>query len=188
MYHRFTGRTLRTLLSLAVAIAAWTAFTAPSAKAEPSDLTESAVPAQKPAKEAPKPDVKPEPNSNIDNDAERDADHSQEPADRKHPHMHKHSMHLITDAATIIGIDPEALKKELKAGKSIAEVAQAKGIKEADLTSKLFEAKVRKIDEAVKSGKWTSEKADRVKERLPDQLKYMIHHKGFHMKREGEKQ
>lgn len=121
-------------------------------------------------------------------DAEKEEQNQeQDQPGRKHAHMHKQSMHLITDAASIIGIEPDALKKELKAGKSIAEVAKAKGIEEAVLTDRLIAMKMKKIDEAVKSGKWTAEKADKMKERLPDHVRHMLSHKGFHKKQEAEK-
>ncbi|WP_127587629.1 hypothetical protein [Paenibacillus koleovorans] len=116
-----------------------------------------------------------------------DADSDIDPAKRKHARMHHHAMKLITDAAGIIGIAPDALKKELKAGKSIVEVAKAKGIEETDLTSKLLADRMKKIDEAVQSGKWTAEKAEKMKQHLPDHLKHMLNHKGFHKSRDSEK-
>ncbi|MDF2652990.1 MAG: hypothetical protein K0Q73_8795 [Paenibacillus sp.] len=112
----------------------------------------------------------------------------QEQAERKHSHMHKHNMFLITEAAGIIGVAPDKLKKELKDGKSIAEVAKSKGIAEAELTNQLVAIKARKIDEAVKSGKWTAEKAEKMKEKLPDHIRHMLNHKGFHKSRESVSQ
>jgi hypothetical protein len=108
--------------------------------------------------------------------------------DRKHTQMHKHSMYFITEAAGIIGVEPDKLKKELKAGKSIAEVAKSKGIDEADLMDQLIAIKLKKIDEAVKSGKWSSEKAEKMKEKLPDHVRHMLNHKGFHKSRESASQ
>ncbi|TMV46128.1 hypothetical protein FE783_27290 [Paenibacillus mesophilus] len=99
-------------------------------------------------------------------------------AEKGEKHRHK-GFFLIEDAATIIGIDKGELLKQLESGKSIAEVAGAKGIQEADLTNRLLAIRMQKIDEAVKSGKWTQEKADRIKERLPDHLKMMVNNKNW---------
>lgn len=86
---------------------------------------------------------------------------------------------LIEDSAAIIGIDKSELIKQLKGGKSIAEVAQAKGIREDVLIEKLLAARLQKMDEAVKSGKWPQEKADRFKQKLPDHLKMMVNKKDW---------
>jgi hypothetical protein len=105
-----------------------------------------------------------------------DTGHSAAAKDEKQRHR---GFFLIEDAATIIGIDKGELLKELESGKSIVEVASAKGIQEADLTSRLLAIRLQKIDEAVKSGKWTQEKADRIKEKLPDHLKMMVNNKNW---------
>lgn len=168
------GRALRCWLTLVLTIGlSLTVLANAASAANFADEPAVNAPSRQPAKDIP--------------DAGDEQEQEQDQVDRKHAHMHKHSMHLITDAASIIGIEPDALKKELKAGKSIAEVAKAKGIEEADLTNKLIEAKLKKIDEAVKSGKWTAEKADKMKERLPEHVRHMLNHKGFHNKRETEK-
>jgi hypothetical protein len=86
---------------------------------------------------------------------------------------------LIEDAAAIIGIDKGELMKQLEGGKSIVEVAGTKGIQEADLINRLLAIRLQKIDEAVKSGKWTQEKADRIKERLPEHIKMLVNNKDW---------
>jgi len=91
--------------------------------------------------------------------------------DGKQPHKR---FFLFEDAASIIGIDKEELRKQLKGGKSLAEIAKTKGISEDDLVNKLLAIRVQKIDEAVKAGKWTQEKADRIKEKLPEHLKRLV--------------
>lgn len=97
----------------------------------------------------------------------------------KRMHHKRKQFHLLHDAAAVIGIDKEALKKELKAGKSIAEVAKAKGIGEADLFDRLLAQRIQKLDEAVKAGKLPQEKAERMKERLPEHLKTVLNRKGW---------
>ena len=85
---------------------------------------------------------------------------------------------LLKDAAGIIGISEDDLKNAVKSGKSIAEAAKEKGISEAELTEKLLAKRLEKIDEAVKAGRWTEEKAEKVKASLPDRLKRLVNHKG----------
>ncbi|PYI54452.1 hypothetical protein [Paenibacillus flagellatus] len=86
---------------------------------------------------------------------------------------------LFEDAAAVIGIDKDELKKQLKEGKSLAEIAKAKGIREDDLIDKLVAIRTQKIDEAVKAGKWPQEKADRIKQKLPDHLKTLVNRKDW---------
>lgn len=86
---------------------------------------------------------------------------------------------LIEDSAEIIGIDKSELMQQVKDGKSIAEIAAAKGVQEADLIDRLVAARKQKIDEAVKSGKWTQEKADRIKEKLPEHIRKLVHNKDW---------
>lgn len=90
-----------------------------------------------------------------------------------------HKFRLFEDASRIIGIDEQELKKQLHAGKSLAEVAQSKGISEVDLIDRLLAVRVQKIDEAVKAGKIPQEKADRVKDQLPQRLKEFVNKKDW---------
>jgi|GEM_PF-1459019 len=80
-----------------------------------------------------------------------------------------------TDVAAILGIDQAALKDELKAGKSLAEIAQEKAnLTEDALIQKLTDAETKKLDDAVTAGKLTQEQADKVKSGLADRLKKMV--------------
>lgn len=92
---------------------------------------------------------------------------------------HHKRFRLFEDASRIIGIDEQELKKQLHAGKSLAEVAQSKGISEVDLIDRLLAVRVQKIDEAVKAGKIPQEKADRVKDQLPQRLKEFVNKKDW---------
>ncbi len=77
-------------------------------------------------------------------------------------------------AAQALGISTADLRTELQAGKSVAEVAKAKGV---DL-NKVIDAVVAKatsqIDQAVKDGKLTQAKADTMKARLKDKVTEML--------------
>lgn len=65
--------------------------------------------------------------------------------------------------AQILGIDAKTLGQELKSGKTLAQIATAKGMDVATLTQKLQTALNDRIDKAVASGKLTSEKAAQIK-------------------------
>ncbi|MDF2926860.1 MAG: hypothetical protein K0R57_5774 [Paenibacillaceae bacterium] len=86
---------------------------------------------------------------------------------------------IIEEAAQIIGIDKEQLKKQLNEGKSIAEIASAKGINEAALTEKLMAARTAKLEAAVKEGKLTQERADTIKSKMLSHISYKLKHKGL---------
>ncbi|MGZ0039978.1 hypothetical protein [Paenibacillus ottowii] len=66
--------------------------------------------------------------------------------DHEHGHMHRHrhgkrpgglNHHLNEKVARLLGITPVQLEKELGQGKSLAEVAKSKGIREDQLIDKL---------------------------------------------------
>ncbi|MDF2722762.1 MAG: hypothetical protein K0Q59_2437 [Paenibacillus sp.] len=102
-----------------------------------------------------------------------------EGAEGKHGAHKGRMMFLFEDSAAIIGIGKDELVKQLESGKSIVEVAQSKGIQEDALTAKLLANRLQKIDEAVKSGKWQQEKADRIKQKLPEHLKMIVNKKDW---------
>jgi hypothetical protein len=91
---------------------------------------------------------------------------------------------LLEEAASILGTDQQSLEKSLQSGKSIVDVAKEKGISEADLTSKLRVLREAKIQEAVKNGKLDAARADMMKQRLDEHLKFMINEKGLHMRKD----
>jgi DNA-directed RNA polymerase specialized sigma subunit len=86
---------------------------------------------------------------------------------------------IVTEAASVIGMDSDALLQQLQNGKSIVEVAQAKGISEADLTSKMLKLREGRIDEAIKNGKIDAAKAEQMKQRMKSHLSFMLNEKGL---------
>lgn len=86
---------------------------------------------------------------------------------------------IFDEAAKIIGLSTEDLVKEVQTGKSIVEVAKAKGISEKKLTSKLMAIRTTKLNEAVKSGKITKDNAAKIKEKMLEHLKFMLNKKGL---------
>lgn len=95
-------------------------------------------------------------------------------------HKHKpRGFFLVGEAAQLIGIERSELLAQLESGKSIAEVAEAKGIAAAELIDHLTKERLAKIDAAVQTGKWTQEKADRIKEKLPEHIRTLVHSKDW---------
>lgn len=65
--------------------------------------------------------------------------------------------------AQILGLDSQSFGQELKSGKTLAQIAAAKGIDANTLTQKLQSALNDRIDKAVASGKLTADKAEQIK-------------------------
>jgi hypothetical protein len=96
-------------------------------------------------------------------------------------HFHRGHEHgdfpVLDETATILGIDKEEIKKSLKEGKSLVEIASNKGVSEADLTAKLLKLRSDKLDQAVKSGKLEASKASKMKQHMTEHLKFMLNEK-----------
>ncbi len=99
-----------------------------------------------------------------------------------HPRRH-HARPLlraaVKTAAQVIGIAPEALAAELKAGRSIAEVAEAEGVEVTKVTDALVAKGTARIDRAVADGKITAARAAKLEARLPKLAERIVNlHKG----------
>ncbi len=81
---------------------------------------------------------------------------------------------IDTQMQTLLGLDPVALKAELKSGKSLADIAQTKGISQVDLEAKVKAAIEVNLDQAVKDGKLTADQAAKIKANLPERVKAMV--------------
>ncbi|MBE3587629.1 MAG: Fis family transcriptional regulator [Thermoanaerobacteraceae bacterium] len=68
--------------------------------------------------------------------------------------------------AQILGMSADELKTELQQGKKISDIAQEKGLTMDQLHQKVLEAKIQAIQQAVKDGKITQDKADKLIQRL----------------------
>ncbi|RNB87040.1 hypothetical protein EDM56_15195 [Brevibacillus fluminis] len=77
----------------------------------------------------------------------------------------------------LLKLDADQLKEQLKAGKSLAEVAQAQGVSKADVIKLLIAQRTKKLDEAVASGKLTQEKAKQIKSELADRINRFVEKK-----------
>ncbi|MFD2369612.1 hypothetical protein ACFSO0_06505 [Brevibacillus sp. GCM10020057] len=87
---------------------------------------------------------------------------------------------------SLLKLDAAKLEEQLKAGKTLAEVAQAQGVSEDDVIALLVKQQSDKLAEAVKAGKLTQEQADKMSENAADRVKKMVEaahqmrvHKGF---------
>ncbi|MEZ5142605.1 MAG: hypothetical protein R2726_08840 [Acidimicrobiales bacterium] len=67
------------------------------------------------------------------------------------------------------------LVAELRSGKSIADVAQEKGVPLDTIVNDLVGKVDARIDEAVTNGKLTQEKADQLKAKVPERIDTLVH-------------
>lgn len=63
-------------------------------------------------------------------------------------------------AAQVLGMEPPDLLAELRAGKSVADVAQEKGVALDDIVNAILERKVERLNQLVTDGRLTQEQAD----------------------------
>jgi ribosomal protein S20 len=82
---------------------------------------------------------------------------------------------IVDEAAEILGLQADNVRQSLKDGKSLLDLAKEQGLSEVDFTNRLFAIRNSKVDEAVKSGKITKEKADKVKAKMQEHISFMIH-------------
>jgi predicted DNA-binding protein YlxM (UPF0122 family) len=105
----------------------------------------------------------------------------------QHANLFKHKANQFEDQKllTLLNIDAQTLKQDLKAGKSLADIAAEKNITEQQVIDLLVTDATQKLDQAVQSGKLTQDKADKMKTNLTDKIKKVVERKGtFH---EGKK-
>lgn len=80
---------------------------------------------------------------------------------------------------TLLGVDSSTLQQDLKAGKSLADIASAQGIDVQKVIDLLVSQSSQRLDQAVQTGKLTQDKADSFKAKLADQMKKRVEQKGF---------
>jgi hypothetical protein len=86
---------------------------------------------------------------------------------------------IVEEAAEILGLQVDKVKQSLRDGKSLLDLAKEQGLSEADFTNRLLAVRNTKIDEAIKSGNITKEKADKVKAKMQEHISFMIHSKNL---------
>jgi hypothetical protein len=82
-----------------------------------------------------------------------------------------YEQNLIKETATILSVDPTTITDQLKQGKTLVQIAQAKGITEDVLLQKLTDAENQSIATSLASGKITQAQADKMKSGLAARLK-----------------
>jgi hypothetical protein len=82
-------------------------------------------------------------------------------------------------AAKTIGVTEEELLDQLRDGKSIADVAKAKGKDPADVVKAMVTDMSRRIDQAVKDGRVSADDAKQRRERLQDAVTTMVNQDGL---------
>jgi Zn-dependent M32 family carboxypeptidase len=73
-------------------------------------------------------------------------------------------------AAAKLGMTTQDLMTELRAGKSLADVAKEKGVGTDELKAAIIAAVTTQIDQAVKDGKLTQTQAEQLKSKLDSQI------------------
>jgi predicted DNA-binding ribbon-helix-helix protein len=100
-------------------------------------------------------------------------------AERQMDRMKQGQIPIIEESAALFGMDKQKLIAMLK-DKSLVDVAKERGISEAELVAKLQAERSKKMAEAVKAGKLTQEKADKIMKYMSNHLQQLVNKKGLH--------
>ena len=73
---------------------------------------------------------------------------------------------MLANAAEVLKIDRDDLRRELKEGRTLAEIAAKRGVAKEDLIRRLSEAAAKRIDARVAEGRLDASRAGRLKESL----------------------
>ncbi len=93
-----------------------------------------------------------------------------------HAHRHKIRRAALAVSAKAIGISPQALRTELKSGKSVAQVAGEHGVGAQAVIGALVDAADARIDQAVTNHKLSSDQATMIKGALPTRVAKAVNH------------
>ncbi|MEJ8548469.1 hypothetical protein [Brevibacillus borstelensis] len=77
----------------------------------------------------------------------------------------------------LLDLTAEELQTELKAGKSLAEIAEAQGVDTDEVAALLTKQRANQLSEAVKAGKITQEQADKLQADLEQSIQKQLDHK-----------
>ncbi|WP_426449895.1 hypothetical protein ACP26L_33355 [Paenibacillus sp. S-38] len=83
-----------------------------------------------------------------------------------------------TELLTLLGLDAQGLRTELQSGKSLSDIAAAKGVSDQTLTDLLVKQESARLDQAVTDGKLTQAQADERKAQLSTQVAERIKQQG----------
>jgi hypothetical protein len=79
---------------------------------------------------------------------------------------------------SLLKIDSATLKQELKAGKSLADIAAEKKVPEQQVIDLMVKDSAQRIDQSVQSGKVSQDKATQMKAKMQEQIKKNVERKG----------
>lgn len=85
-------------------------------------------------------------------------------------------MNLQSNAelASLLKLDADRLQEELKAGKSLAEVASAQGVAKVEVVALLVKQQKEQLASEVSSGRLTQEEADKRSSELESRVERMV--------------
>jgi predicted DNA-binding protein YlxM (UPF0122 family) len=84
-----------------------------------------------------------------------------------------------TELQSLLGLDEAGLAQELAAGKSLAAIAEAKGVTKQQVVDLLVKEESARLDQAVKDGKITQAYADQQKTELTERIGKIVEQPGF---------
>jgi DNA-binding phage protein len=105
----------------------------------------------------------------------------------KHMAFGHHQAFKHEELLTLLKMDEQALKEELKAGKSLVEIATTKGVTKEQLVDALIKEANKHIDQKVEDGKLTEEQAKEFKTNLSSHITETVEVKGVFQKGKGHK-
>ncbi|WCK54017.1 hypothetical protein PP175_22300 [Aneurinibacillus sp. Ricciae_BoGa-3] len=79
---------------------------------------------------------------------------------------------------TLLNVDATTLQQDLKAGKSLADIASAQGVDEQKVIDLLVSQQSQRLDQALQSGKLTQDQVTKKKADLQSEIKNRVEHKG----------
>lgn len=85
-----------------------------------------------------------------------------------------HQPQLLQAAAQKLGLTEAQLRDELKSGKSLAQIAQEKGVSRDDLRTAMLDAVRSQVNQAVQNGKLTQDQANQVISRIEQVIDRLI--------------
>lgn len=81
---------------------------------------------------------------------------------------------VVNSAAEALDMEAKDLAAELRQGKTLAQVAEERGVSLDDLESGMLEAAEARLDQAVSDGKLTQERAERILQGLSNRIDEMV--------------
>ena len=101
------------------------------------------------------------------------------PFDRDHG-MRPEPLPMLHAAATYLGVSDESLRASVRSGRTLAQIATAKGKSVTGLEQAMTAAAAQGLDDAVASGRLTKAEAARIRSELAEHIDDFVHGFRFH--------